>query len=1070
MYKMLRFTGIVLFVIVLSCKMEHRKTNYDYVNVFIGTADSNRPSLWESNGGTYPGAAVPFGMVHATPDGYKYDVLKIHAFSVLGQISGYPKGSSGRFRIMPFVGDFKNEASISSHYKHSNEKASPGYYSVFLDSHNVQAEMTVTRRNSFFKFGFPQNEKKSILISDIDAVKVLDNQTITGKSSGHYFVLRINEKENDIEVFDNRIVIHNSNIENKDIMIKVGFSSTSLQNAIRNQEKELNGWNFNQTKEDAKDLWNSYLNLIEVEDESENNKAIFYSALYHSFLDPCLISDFGEEDRYANLSPWDTYHTKLPLITFLRPDVQRNMIKSVLDVFDEKGRMEPGPMTGDHNVPAILDAYRKGIEIDKEKAYKAMRASLMEPPYARQDMAYFIENEFVSSKHSYSVTKTLEYAYDYWAMGEMAKDLGATEDYSVLRKKSYAYNSIYNPDTKFMTAKKDDGSWDRGGYREGDKWAYNWSATHDVQGLINLNGGKESFVKLLEKSFENEHYYHDNEPPMHNAYLFSYAGKPWKTQKWVSAVRQLNYSILPGGLPGNDDLGALSSWYVFSAMGFYPVSPGRPEYVIGTPQFDKLKIDLSNNKKLIIETKGKSDENVYIQSILYNNEPYSKLYFDHSKLANGGHIVFNMGPKPIKTKVLDSKLLPKSMTVSVPQVLITSWGVKQKKVVADEPIHIDVRLFNDSKASGTKDIKIFVDDKLYMTKGVFLSPGQTVVKKLQIRLYEPGIHKLSLNGFDALEINVESGAPATFKYSEFELPVPSIASTDSIFTASARIKNIGNYSGVEKVSLMVNGQKVETKEVLIDPGQSIKVSFKHRIKNPALYKVNIGPFIEKPLLIYNENLKRQPNRSFVFAPIVDLNFNEEEANMESKSGFRIHGNVKFVKGIFGNAIQTNALENNYIEILNQNDHKAINEGKESTIMLWVHPIDETNFSDIISYGDVNVIQVRASNTEVNYYAGGWQRGEAYSKLPSEWNKRWHHIAGVSTNTSLKLYIDGKLLTEKPIDDVRGALAKTINSVWNIGRNVENTERHFNGYIDEVKIFDKPLSHKEILYHMFDVKM
>ena len=1041
------------------------KDPVNYVNPFIGTSNSLRPSIWEANGGAYPGAALPFGMVQATPDDYHYDQKYIKSFTVINHTHGYPKGSSGSFHIMPFTGNNPEINMPGSAFSHDKETATPGYYAIFLEDYRINAEMTLTEYSAFFRFDFRGTGEPGIVIDGISEPQLDKDGNVTGKCDGYFFTLKISDQNTNIKIQNSKVIIRSENIKGGEVMLKIGFSVNSIEKSASNLQNSIGDRSFDQVRKNAADIWNTHLSRIMVEGDNEKDKVIFYTALYHSLLDPHLISDFGMPKRYTDLSPWDTFKSKQPLITLLEKSRQSDMIKSLLDQFDRSGMLDAGPMTGVHNVPIIVDSYFKNsTDFDVAKSYKAMEKSLLIPPFGRENIDHYIAHQYVPAEIGYSVTKTLEYAYDYWAMAQMAKALNKSDDYKVCIDRSTWYENIFNSDTKFMTAKSTAGTWQKGGYREGDKWAYNWTPVHDIRGLINLAGGKKEFVAILDSCFLGGNYFHDNEPLLHNSYLYCYAGEPWKTQQAVRKIMELDYSATPGGLSGNDDLGALSAWYVFSAMGFFPVCPGTTQYVIGSPIFRKVTITPDGGKPFVINAGKASVKNKYIQSASLNGKNYSNLWISHDQLMAGGELRFAMGENPMKTAVKDAGL-PASETKTRPEFKIEDWDVSKNSVEANEEINVKVKIQNKGKASGSFPVNVYLNDTLSTSKWFRIKGGESVTAVVPIKLYRSGDYKCSVNHLPSQEIKVKSSGVAAYVYANFTIPLPPVVKENSLVRLKANVKNIGSFRASEGVKLYQNGELIDQITVTLNPGEGKEVVFNHKFDNEGLCTLRIGDVKEEKLLVYGPRFSVDQVYGKKIKPIMAFDFDEAgtkkiKDHSDLKNDALVHGAVEWVDGLFGKAIKTDATKGAYIEIPDHIGYKGIADGKIMTTLLWIYPIDERNFADIITKGDLNVIQVRASNTEVNYYSGGPDRGEAYTLLPLNWNRNWHHLAAVSDGQTLTLYIDGKLMIKKELDDKRN-LTGTTTFPWNIGRNAENTERKFNGYIDHVMVFDQPLSEKEI---------
>lgn len=519
--------------------------------------------------------------------------------------------------------------------------------------------------------------------------------------------------------------------DNETIEVKVGISYTSTEQARLNLETEIPGWNFDEVKEKAAERWNTALSKIEVQLPEEYSPSLvqqkmttFYTALYHSLLFPATFSDV--DGKYTGLdnevhtasgftylsdfSLWDTHRAQMPLLTLIDPQRSLNSIKTMLAQYEQGGWL-PTPqqfgnsytndMIGDHPVVAIVDALKKGInDFDAEKAYEAVKKNAMETPAPDHPSKGRVGLELYS-KYGYipynklreSVSRTLEYAYNDWCVAQFAQALGKTEDFEFFMKRAASYKNIIDISTGFARPKDDKGNWltpfnptfvghgDERHYTEANAWQYTWFVPHDVQGLIELEGGRENFLAKLDSLFTISsevqeatsdvtgligQYAHGNEPSHHTLYLYNYAGTPWKTQDLARKVMDELYHDGPDGLCGNEDMGQMSAWYVLSAMGFYPVAPGQNIYAVGSPAFSKIVLHLDKNfyntDKLVIETTENSQSNKYIQSATLNGEPLNRPWFDHEVIKNGAVLRFQMGAEPSKTWGSGLEDAPPSMT------------------------------------------------------------------------------------------------------------------------------------------------------------------------------------------------------------------------------------------------------------------------------------------------------------------------------------------------------------------------------------------------------------------------
>lgn len=668
-----------------------------------------------------------------------------------------------KLQIMPGPDENPDEG-YRSRFNHSSETAYPGYYSVFLEDYAINVELTTTSRVAFHRYTFPKADNAKIIIDmghqigkkDENAqaeIRIIDNRRIEGekkKGPGKiYFVAEFSKPflyygtfdadyatpESGTGIFAYKNAEAGRNIgafvtfktaEKEQVLIKVAVSYTGIEGAHKNMEAELSHWDFERVKKDALNIWNKELSCIKIEGATKDQKEIFYTALYHSLMAQYISQDvdgkyFGADGKihqaedfnfYGSFSCWDTYRTQHPLLTLIAPEHVNDYIKSIIAKTKEYGWL-PGQhfqnvfgegMVGDHLVPIVVDAYRKGFrEYEAEFIYEAMRIKALEfpkPPVslnaARSGLEYLHTLGYIpADRVTESVSKTLEFAYDDWCIAQMAKELGKEDDYKLFMQRAGNYKNVWDKETQFMRPRLLDGSWlealngreqkitkyrDHSYYQyfdpllvgrrpfrhytESNAWQYIWSVQHDVPGLISLFGKVENFTGKLDTFFEMSplitppkyvgvvgtigQYVHGNQPSHHVAYLYNYAGQPWKTQFRIRQIMEQLYKPGPGGLCGNEDMGSLSSWYVLSAMGIYPVTPGTPIYTIGSPLFEKLTLKTEKNTTFTIIARNNSAENVYIQQAMFNGRTLNVPWISHEEIINGGVLEFEMGAEPNK--------------------------------------------------------------------------------------------------------------------------------------------------------------------------------------------------------------------------------------------------------------------------------------------------------------------------------------------------------------------------------------------------------------------------------------
>ena len=462
------------------------------------------------------------------------------------------------------------------------------------------------------------------------------------------------------------------------------------------QQLDADSDNFEKEEQHAKDLWSEKLNLIEVKGGTERQREMFYSTLYNSLLTPRLITKKGtvihhrngstsvaDYDRYSPIAFWDTGRNQIVLLTLLEPDVKTNILRTHLEMARENGFMHTS-FYGDHAVFMYLGDWERGLPFDYASVYEFLCKNATDPAGPRGDLAEYMKQGWVhddfmehpsppeSGGHA-GVDKTLEYSWDDYALAQFAKKLGKKDDYKMFLARAHNYTNVFDPSTGFMRGRQVDGSWITPydpfepyyNYmsKEATGWQNFWLVPHDVQGLIKLLGGRENFLKKLDTFFNTPYapkgiardvtgmlglYCQGNQPDQQAPYYYDYAGQPWKTQELIRKILRLMYGSDRYGLayPGMDDQGSTSSWYVFSAMGFYTVDPSSPNYIIGSPLFDEVTLHLGNGHDLVIQASDNSDENPYVQSVSLNGQPWNKPWFSHADIAGGGKFVFKMGPRP----------------------------------------------------------------------------------------------------------------------------------------------------------------------------------------------------------------------------------------------------------------------------------------------------------------------------------------------------------------------------------------------------------------------------------------
>ena len=725
---------LAAFILSVNCISAQNLTRW--VNPFIGTG-AVQSSL---SGNNYPGATVPFGMVQLSPDtreapdwaqasGYDYNDSIIYGFSHT-RLSGTGASDFIDILLFPTISDKRK-----STFTHQHEQARPGYYQVLLKDEKIQAELTASVHVGVHRYTCSDGDQLKLWL-DLDHSankgswnrRIIQSQLrmvsptvvegyriITGwaKLRKIYFHLEFsqpilsNQLYDGNRMYENTPVINGTELRglfcfdkkwNKELICKVALSPVSIENARLNMATEVPGWDFEYIARAAETSWEKELRKIIIQG-TDLQKKIFYTALYHTMVQPNTMSDVnGEymasdyvtrsvakgEVHYSTFSLWDTFRAAHPLYTLMHTHRIPDFVKSMMRQYDYYGYLPVWQlwgqdnycMIGNHSIPVIVDAVLKGVAgVDEEKAYEAVfNSSIVSHPNSPFEVwekyGYMPENI-----QTQSVSITLEQAFDDWCVAQLAKRLGKEKDYNHFMKRSAFYRNLFNSKTGFFQPKNDKGEWiepfdpykygANGGYpfTEGNAWQYFWYVPQNIPDLISLTGGNKAFVAKLDTFFTVSYqsgalndnasgfvgqYALGNEPSHHVAYLYACAGEPWKTQKYVAYIMNELYNDSSSGYAGNDDCGEMSAWYVFGALGFYPVNPVSGEYVIGTPMLEEAVIQLPGRKTFTVKAPRKEDNEVYICSMKLNGEKYTKNYITHQDIMKGGILEFVMTASPGK--------------------------------------------------------------------------------------------------------------------------------------------------------------------------------------------------------------------------------------------------------------------------------------------------------------------------------------------------------------------------------------------------------------------------------------
>lgn len=737
--------SLLIACVLSSCaKTQEEEFLLRYVNVFMGTDGPGNTYP----GAQYPFGAVQLSPDHGIGgwdriSGYSYQDTIISGFSHM-HLSGTGAGDLYDLLFMPVNNRSSKTLPENGNRPYSvffkkSECAAPGYYKVVLNDFGIMAEMTASARGGVQSYSFPEDGGKAIWLDlgyalNWDSptetyLKVVDDKTIEGyrKSTGWaadqrvFFVAEFSqpfdsyllfqeeeEVRSEAQAKHTKVKFNFDSTEEEIIEVKVAIASSGIEGARANFEEELAGNSFEDVQDLASHAWNTELNKIQVGTYDKDLKRTFYSSLYQTMLNPRVFSDVkgnykapnGKNEhaesftRYELFSLWDTFRAAHPLYTIMHPARTKDMVQSLMAHYRESGLLpvwslegnETNMMIGYHAVPVIVDAYFKGLlaDFDAEELLEACKASAMQDA---QRIDEYKAKGFVSASgkdESWSVSLTLEYAYDDWCIAQLAKALGKEEDYAYFRARSHNWANHYDAQSSFLRTLEADGSFKTPfvakeytqDYCESNAWQYFWFVPQDIQGLINKVGSSVRFEQKLDSMFsyyplpEDElpifstgmigQYAHGNEPSHHVGYLYNYIGKPWKTQEIVRRIAESQYSATPDGHCGNEDCGQMSAWFVYSAMGFYPVNPADGIYVIGAPMFDELIVNLEDEKQFQIIACNLTEQNKYIQQVKLNGEPLKTSYIHHQDIMKGGVLEFEMGKEPNVNLWVNEEAFPPS--------------------------------------------------------------------------------------------------------------------------------------------------------------------------------------------------------------------------------------------------------------------------------------------------------------------------------------------------------------------------------------------------------------------------
>ncbi len=763
-------TIIFLFISLFSISLFSQNTDLSkYVNPFIGTG---------GHGHTYPGAQVPFGMVQLSPDtrltgwdgcsAYHFSDSIVYGFSHT-HLNGTGVPDYADILLMPCTGktEIENYAYASS-FSHKNEKAYPGYYQVFLDKSKINVELTATQRTGVHKYTF-NSEKDNHIVVDLkhrdmvlaSELEIIDKKNIRGMRNSKawadnqfvYFDIQFSVPFSSFQLYQDGKVISKPEKINigknliavfsfkkaKEIIVKIGISPTSKEDAALNLAAESEKLSFEQVLQRAQETWNQELSKIKAISDNKDELTIFYTALYHTMINPVIYNNFDKSylgrdfkkhedpgfDYYTVFSLWDTYRAEHPLLSIIDRKRTGDFVNTFLKEYQQGGLLpvwelssnETFCMIGYHSVPVIFDAYAKNIcNYDTGLALEAMRNSAIQE---HNGLKFLKQYGYIPGDLEHeSVSKTLEYSYDDWCIAMMARMQNNQDVYNDFIKRAQFYKNIFDPQTGFMRPKFN-GSWQQDfdptevtfNFTEANSWQYSFAVPHDINGLVKLHGSKKNLSSKLDELFTTDkqlsgrvqsditgligQYAHGNEPSHHMAYLYNYLNQPFKTQQMANRIMKTMYQNAPDGLSGNEDCGQMSAWYVLSALGFYQVCPGNTQFSIGSPLFKEASLKLENGKTFMIRTLNRNDKNIYIQYAYLNGRKYNKSFIDYNDIMEGGVLEIKMDSVPNLIWGISDENIPVT-TIDDSQISIVPYTNQSAKIFNDSLI-VDLNTVDKSE-------------------------------------------------------------------------------------------------------------------------------------------------------------------------------------------------------------------------------------------------------------------------------------------------------------------------------------------------------------------------------------
>ena len=1043
-----RFLFLISLLLSLS-PLSLNAQNAQWVNPFIGTGKSAQFTMWGNYGGTYPGAVSPWGAVQLTPEtskrpsekGYYFEDSKILFFSCHSHLSGYPNGSHGRLQLSfwPSSSVPKERLAQGRSFSHSKEKASPGYYAVTLD-HQDTVEMTATPRNGLYRY-FSSAQESCVVMTDAGDIEVMDPQTI--RCGLKHTIIRLNRpmKSYILQKDTAQFCFSREDTQNG-LELWLSVSDRNFEGSEVNAQEEIREWNFDLIKNEVYQKWDKELSCIQIDGSRMDDKVKFYTALYHAMILPCNVSDVNEKHpRFWVYSAWDTFRTLHPMLSLLKPERQLERMNYLMQAYRETGKLPKGPMTGFHIIAVLLDAWTKGTIDATPAEMLAASEALLEQHKHLPAVWTYLDKGFVDAQIELSVSITAELAYNDWTLSRLAYLTGDTLKGNLYKERACNYRHLLDAETGFMLPREGDVFLRKAGelgFQESDRWTGSYFVPHNVQDLINRSGGDFCFANRLAQAFDEGRILFDNEPVFHYPYLFTWAGRPDLTTRYVHRVMEKDFLQSPGGITGNDDLGSMSSWYVLSAIGLFPACPGSGEYLLSTPLFERISFPMDDHQ-LTISKKGEAPDGT-VPSIWIDGKRLNRWFLSHQELIKCRSIVFD-GTRPVSDFELYER--PYSLTKEKTDFSLKVGASLSDTMKSGSNNHIPFQVTNRGE-TGLFTAFLKEGKEIRATKRILMEKGATVSDSLTFTCYPKGKHRLEL-GDEVFTVKVKKNKQLEQSLACVEIDAPAVLSIGDSLQMSFRIMNQSEKKEVVWVPIFLDHRQV--KEILVSMESGKEQTFALSLPPQSAGMKEISILGQKQWVKVFE----EPQQACILSLIYGASQTEGAKDV---SGFDNHATG------YGNLLwKDQYVQTGYQAYLSLPSSKSLMTcHQEVTLLTWISPQEKpVGHADFFTKGEYGCLKMEGPNKLV-FFFGGWGRGVCEVQVPDDWYHHWHLIAGVCTGPSIQLYIDGELMQEIA---VKGKL-QANEAPWNIGRNAEIPySRYWKARMAGTRIYGKALTDKDI---------